>query len=128
MTSRRALELAKQLPGVTIKDHFGSDAFSANGRTFLTIWHREKKANLRFSKEQQTHFLSLDGDGFSEIDNGWGRQGWTSVNLEFVSPEEFSAALRAAYEYSAVKTPRSAAAKSKVKRKRKATPKRTRTS
>jgi hypothetical protein len=33
-SSKQACEMARSLKGVTDKDHFGSDAFVANGRIF----------------------------------------------------------------------------------------------
>ena len=43
---------------------------------------------------------SKDGEGFVEIDNAWGRQGWTTANLEFLDREQFAAALKAAWQNS----------------------------
>lgn len=95
---------ALRLDGVTVKDHFGSDGFSANKRMFLTILHKENLANIRLSPEAQRRFLSLDGEGFSEVNDRWGHQGWTRVHLEFVDRSDLAEALKAAWEYSKVKT------------------------
>ena len=94
--------MAKELDGVIEKDHFGSDSFSANKRMFATVWHDHNSVNLRLSPKEQKEFLSMDGEGFLEIDNAWGRQGWTKVQLEFVDVDEFKSALLAAWKYSAV--------------------------
>ena len=88
---------------MTEKDHFGSDAFIAHKRTFMTVWHEENTANLRLSLEQQRHFLSIDGEGFSEIDNAWGRQGWTKVHLKYVDRGQFIEAMNSAWEHSKTK-------------------------
>ena len=79
---------------------FGSDAFYANKRIFATVWHDKNEVNLRLSPEEQRHFLVQDGEGFVEIDNAWGRQGWTTVQLEFVDPKLFEEALYSAWKHS----------------------------
>jgi hypothetical protein len=48
----------------------------------------------------------IDGDGFIEIDNAWGRQGWTKVQVEFVDRPEFLEALKSAWIHSAAKISR----------------------
>ena len=114
MTSQLACDLLRKLAGVSEKDHFGSDAFSANKRMFATVWHENKSVNLRLSPDQQRHFLSQDGEAFEVIDNFWGRQGWTRLHLEFIQKDQFIEAMQAAWEYSPIKasgTPKKKSAK-----------------
>ena len=113
ISSKQACEMARALEGVTEKDHFGSDAFVANKRTFATVWHDKNEVNLRLSPDGQRHFLSRDGEGFVEFDNGWGRMGWLKTQLDFVSREDFAEALKAAWEYSAQKSPAVSSGKKK---------------
>jgi hypothetical protein len=89
--------LARALADVTEKDHFGSDAFRTPGGIFATVWHATGTVNLKLTPEQQRRFLLVDGEGFVEIDNAWGRQGWTTANLEFVDDAQFEDALKAAW-------------------------------
>jgi hypothetical protein len=103
LTTKTACELARALAGVTEKDHFGADAFVANGRIFATVWHDRGEVNLMLSREQQRQFLGIDGEGFTEIDNAWGPGGATRAVLEFVDPKDFAAALRSAWDHSATK-------------------------
>lgn len=104
LTAREASELLRSLEGVSEKDHFGGDGFSANGRMFATVWHERGEVNLRLSPDEQREFLGRDGDGFAEIANAWGRQGWTKVQLEFLDARSFGEAANAAWRYSAQKT------------------------
>jgi hypothetical protein len=113
MTPAQACEIAKKLPDIAIKDHFGSDGFSANKRMFLTIWYDKDQANIRLSPSQQKDFLVMDGDAFSEIENAWGRQGWTIIHLKFIDKALFEKALKAAWEYSAQKAPKTASSSKK---------------
>ncbi len=118
LTTRWVCNLAETLPGVTVKDHFGSDAYRANERIFATVWHEKNEVNLKLSLEDQRRFLSLDGEGFVEIDNGWGRMGFTKVQLAYVDRKEFEEALRSAWANTARKTARKPAKKSTKKRAR----------
>lgn len=100
MNSKVAYKLASQLDGVKIKDHFGSDSFSSSVRMFLTIWHDKNQANIRFDLDDQKRFLSLDGEAFSEIENSWGKQGWTTLHFDFIEKSVFQEALKSAWKTS----------------------------
>jgi hypothetical protein len=106
MNTKKACDVIRKFPDLIEKVHFGSDAFSANGRIFATVWHDKGEVNLRLSPEQQEHFLLLDGEGFVEIDNAWGRQGWTKVQLGYVDQTDFEKVVKSAYEYSKKKQQR----------------------
>ena len=106
LTSNAVCELVRALPEVTEKDHFGTDAFIANKRHFMTVSHAQNSANLRLNLEKQHELLATDGEGFVEIDNAWGRQGWTHVELAFVDPAQFKEAMEFAWEFSKVKAGR----------------------
>ncbi len=105
MTTQQAAQRAKTLEGVIKKEHFGSEAFVANGRMFATVWHDQEKVNLRLSSQDQRKFLISDGEAFEKIDNAWGKQGWTCVNIKFIEVAQFMEALKCAWIYSAQKTP-----------------------
>ena len=69
---------------------------------------------LPWSNRRQ--FVAMDGEGFAEIDNAWGRQGWTTANLEFLEREDFAAAVKTAWENSAQNASRRASKKKKTSR------------
>ena len=99
MTLSEAAELVRGLPNVQVKDHFGSDAYYVH-RIFATYWHDTNSVNLRLNPEEQQRFLPIDGEGFTQIDNAWGRMGWTRVDLDFVEPQDFENALKTAWAHS----------------------------
>ncbi len=101
LTPKQACDLARVLPDVSVQDHFGSDAFRTPGGIFATVWHEKRTVNLRLTVEQQRRFVEIDGEGFVEIDNAWGRQGWTTASLEFLDREQFLTALQVAWQNSA---------------------------
>jgi hypothetical protein len=98
VTTKQACEMARELPQITEQDHFGSDAFRTPFGIFATIWHDKRTVNLRLTPEQQRRFTLIDGEGFREIDNAWGKQGWTTAALDYLDRALFLEALRAAYE------------------------------
>jgi hypothetical protein len=114
LSTKRVCDLAKALTGVTEYDHFGSAAFRTKGGTFVTVWHAKNSANLKLTVEQQRRFVLIDGEGFVEIDNAWGRQGWTTANLQFVDEEALREALELAWANTANKPPRKRAARKKA--------------
>ncbi len=106
LSSKTVLEMARGMPGVSEKSHFGSDGLSANKRMFATVWHSRNEVNLRLSPETQKSFLKAKPEAYFQIPNAWGRQGWTTVRLKFVDRKSFAKALEAAWENSAVKAAR----------------------
>lgn len=114
MTTKAACELARALDDVSEKDHFGSDAFYANKKIFATVWHDKGEVNLRLNTDQQRRFLEEDGESFVEIDNAWGKQGWTRVQLQFADGSVFKEALRAAWSNTSITRARKKSVKSKA--------------
>ena len=117
MNTKSAGKAAMSLEGVTTKDHFGSDAFYANKRIFATVWHEKNTVNLRLDPEKQEHFLGVDGDAFAPVDNAFGKQGWTTVFLDYVDDGDFKAAVKAAHELSASARAREASRNARPKKK-----------
>jgi len=97
----QAEKLLRALPGITEKDHFGGDAFCANKRIFATAWHDKNTVNVRLTPESQQRFIKRDRKAFEQIDNAWGRQGWTTIHLDAVKAKDYRAALSAAFISSA---------------------------
>lgn len=106
MTTKRASVLLRALPDVTVKDHFGSDAFRANGRIFATVWHGKNEVNLMVTPAQQEALLGRDGDGYSKVPTKWGDGGATTAHLAYLDEEDFVVGMQMAYEASAIKRTR----------------------
>jgi hypothetical protein len=103
LSPNKVCEMARTFEGVTEKDHFGSDAFFANGRIFATVWHDKDEVNLMLNQEQQRSLLVDDnGEGFKQIENAWGKNA-INVQLDAVDPKVLAEALRVAWLNSANK-------------------------
>ncbi|HET8697345.1 MAG TPA: hypothetical protein VFO94_07665 [Gammaproteobacteria bacterium] len=116
LTTQQACELAHELPDVSMRDHFGSDAFRTPGGIFATVWHDKQTVNLMLTPEQQRRFVALDGNAFVAIDNAWGRNGATTANLRTVDLGQFVEALRTAWHNSAEKAARRASKRGGARR------------
>jgi len=84
------------LAGTVAAPHFDRTAFKVK-RIFATLAADGRSANLKFTPEAQELKCLVAPDLFQAIDNGWGRQGWTTLNIGAASAEEIAAALAMAH-------------------------------
>ncbi|HEV7278118.1 MAG TPA: MmcQ/YjbR family DNA-binding protein [Devosiaceae bacterium] len=73
--------LALALEGTTEAPHFDRTAFRV-ARIFATLAADGRTANLKFSREEQEFKVLLAPEAFRPVANAWGRQGWTTVELD----------------------------------------------
>lgn len=88
--------IALALPGATSAPHFDRTAFKVK-RTFATLAADGLSANLKFTPDEQEFKCQLAPEVFRAIDNGWGRQGWTTMWLARATEEDVAAALAMAH-------------------------------
>lgn len=90
--------IALALPGATSGPHFDRTAFKVK-RTFATLASDGLSANLKFMPDEQEFKCQLAPEIFRAIDNGWGRQGWTTMSLSAASDADIEAALTMAHTH-----------------------------
>ena len=90
--------IALALPGAVSAPHFDRTAFKVK-RTFATLAADGKSANLKFLPDEQEFKCQLAPEVFEAIDNGWGRQGWTTMWLAPATEEDVAAALEMAHAH-----------------------------
>ena len=91
-------KLAMSLPGTQEKPHFDRAAFSVD-RIYATLDSAGLTANLKFTPDEQEFKRQLAPDVFQPIDNGWGRQGWTTMILAAATDQDVRAALEMAHAH-----------------------------
>jgi len=96
-------ELALALEGTTTAPHFDRTAFKV-ARIYATLAADGLSANFKFTLEEQERHCQQWPDAFTPIDNGWGRQGWTTVWLEDLRPRALKAALQTAWKHAQPKS------------------------
>ncbi|WIY54414.1 MmcQ/YjbR family DNA-binding protein [Devosia sp. YIM 151766] len=90
--------IAMALPGTTSAPHFDRVAFKVK-RNYATLAADGLSANLKFTPEEQELKCLVAPDIFEAIDNGWGRQGWTTIMLAPATEPDIAAALAMAHAH-----------------------------
>lgn len=85
------------LPEVQEVVHWGNPAFRTKRKIFVTLREKELQANFGFTPEEQAAFCRADSKSFVPVEGGWGRQGWTTVNLQRISEKMLVNALQSAW-------------------------------
>lgn len=94
--------IALSLQGTTSAPHFDRVAFKVK-RTFATLAADGRSANIKFTPEEQELKCMVAPEIFRAIDNGWGRQGWTTMTLASANEADIVAALQMAHAHAVAK-------------------------
>lgn len=90
-------KLALSFPEVTEEPHFEKTSFRVRKKIFATYDDKNKRACLKLSKIDQEVFSTIDKSIIYPVDNKWGKQGWTLIDLTKVHKAIFEDALKTAY-------------------------------
>jgi hypothetical protein len=90
--------IALSLVGTTEAPHFDRAAFKV-ARIYATLAADGQTANLKFTPDEQEFKSMLAPEALVPIDNGWGRQGWTTAVFAKLSEDELRAALEMAHAH-----------------------------
>lgn len=77
--------------------HFDRRAFRVKKKIFATLSEKDMKVSLKVSLHDQSVFYSFDKSVIYPVPGGWGRMGFTFVNLKKVRKTMFKDALTIAY-------------------------------
>jgi predicted DNA-binding protein (MmcQ/YjbR family) len=90
-------ELALSFPEATEEPHFEKTSFRVNKKIFATYDGVKNRACIKLSEIDQNVFSAADKTVIYPVDNKWGKQGWTLVELGKVRKSLFVDALTTAY-------------------------------
>lgn len=90
-------KLALSFPEATEEPHFEKTSFRVKRKIFATYDDTKKIACIKLSPIDQDVFSCADKTIIFPVDNKWGEQGWTLVEMNNVRQELFIAALTTAY-------------------------------
>lgn len=97
MTSFSSFEqLALSLPEVTIEPHFEKLSWRVQKKIFATYDDKTQRVTVKLSIEDQNSFSSLYA-GIYPVKNKWGKQGWTILELDELSPDLMKRIITSAY-------------------------------
>lgn len=90
-------KLALSFPEVTEEPHFEKISFRVKKKIFATYDEVNNRACIKLSEIDQDVFSSADKTVIYPVDNKWGKQGWTLIELKKVRKDLFADALTTAY-------------------------------
>jgi predicted DNA-binding protein (MmcQ/YjbR family) len=90
-------KLALSFPDATEDPHFEKTSFRVKNKIFATYDAKNKRACIKLSEIDQDVFALVDRTIIYPVDNKWGKQGWTLIELNKVNKELFKDALTTAY-------------------------------
>ncbi|MCG6859335.1 MAG: MmcQ/YjbR family DNA-binding protein [Salaquimonas sp.] len=105
MTADEFIEMARSLEGTTKAPHVDRIAFRVN-RNYATLAADRASVNLKLTPEEQEFRCMMNPGAFSAVPKGWGRMGWTTVDLAAIDPEEMHSALTDAWRHAVPAKPR----------------------
>jgi len=90
-------KLALSFPEATEEPHFQKTSFRVKKKIFATYDDINKRACIKLSEINQDVFSSNDKTIIYPVNNKWGKQGWTFIELNKVNNALFIDALTTAY-------------------------------
>jgi predicted DNA-binding protein (MmcQ/YjbR family) len=91
-------KIALSLPEVTEEAHFEKTSFRIKKKIFATYDSKNNRACIKLSEVDQDVFSSGGNNAvIYPVDNKWGKQGWTLIELNKVRKDLFVDALTTAY-------------------------------
>lgn len=90
-------QMALSFPETDEHPHFQRTAYRVKKKIFATLLESDHSVNLKLSLEDQSVFCSFDSAVIRPVEGGWGRMGFTYVNLKKVRKAMLKDALTMAY-------------------------------
>lgn len=90
--------LAAALPGAIEHPHFDKSSFRVKKRIFATLDEIKNVAVVKLTPVDQSAFFAFDTTVIYPVPGGWGKQGWTMIDLQKVKISALRDALRTSYE------------------------------
>ncbi|MEZ4937590.1 MAG: MmcQ/YjbR family DNA-binding protein [Crocinitomicaceae bacterium] len=73
-------------PEVTVEPHFEKISFRVKKKIFATYDEKNLRVTVKLSPSNQELFSSISSSVY-QVDNSWGTQGWTYLELEEIGGE-----------------------------------------
>ena len=90
-------KIALSFPETTEEPHFEKTSFRVKKKVFATYDDKTNRACIKLSEIDQGVFSSFDKTTIYPVDNKWGKQGWTLIEVSKVHKDLFIDALTTAY-------------------------------
>lgn len=90
-------KITLSFPETTEEPHFGKTSFRVKKKIYATYDNINKRACIKLSEMDQDVFALANRTTIYPVENKWGKQGWTIIEMEKVNKELFADALTTAY-------------------------------
>lgn len=90
-------KIALSFPDTTEEPHFEKTSFRVKKKLFATYDETNKRACIKLSEIDQNVFISADRQNIRAVENKWGKQGWTFIEMDKINKDLFFDALTTAY-------------------------------
>ncbi len=90
-------QVALSFPETDEHPHFDRKAFRVKKKIFATLSEKEMTLNLKLTLVDQSVFCAFDNTVIYPVAGGWGRMGFTTVNLKKVKKAMLKDGLTVAY-------------------------------
>lgn len=90
-------KLALSFPDTNQQLHFEKTSFRVKKKIFATYDAKNKRACIKLSEIDQDVFSAADRTIIFPVNNKWGKQGWTLIEMREVHKDLFIDALTTAY-------------------------------
>lgn len=88
--------IALSMPEAHEKSHFGKADFRVRDKIFASL-PADDRSVIKLTREEQDMLSSAEPGIFRPVKGGWGRQGWTEVNLTACDEAAMQSACRMAW-------------------------------
>ncbi|WP_417236939.1 MmcQ/YjbR family DNA-binding protein [Bizionia paragorgiae] len=90
-------KIALSFPETTEEAHFEKTSYRVKKKIFAIYDDEKKRACIKLSEIDQDVFSSTGKTIIFPVDNKWGKQGWTLIEMNMVHKDLFMDALTTAY-------------------------------
>jgi predicted DNA-binding protein (MmcQ/YjbR family) len=90
-------KLALSFPEATEEPHFENTSFRVKKKIFATYNAKTRRATIKLSEIDQDVFSLSNKKAIYPVDNKWGKQGWTVIELKSVKKAVFMDAITTSY-------------------------------
>ncbi|MBX3507812.1 MAG: MmcQ/YjbR family DNA-binding protein [Parvibaculum sp.] len=104
MTADQARKIALSLPEAEEKSHFDRPDFRVRNKIFASLHAAEKRMVVKLGPEEQAMLVESEPKVFAPVPGGWGRKGWTQVNLSAANAAILREAVTRGWRNAAPKT------------------------
>jgi len=94
----RFQKLALAFPGVTVEPHFEKISFRVKKKIFATYDKTNIRASVKLTEVEQSVYSVIDSTMIYPVNNKWGKQGWTVIEMTRVPSKLFAEILECAYK------------------------------